>query len=221
MKTISVDEIVMKPLSDKKIEIDFDFEVNISKYLDTLKQKVDDLDIKQIQTVIVKLIEVYHRNGFVYIFGNGGSAATASHFVNDFNKGVSENLRKRFRFCCLNDNVSSIMAIANDISFDQIFKFQLENYLTQNDLVIGISGSGNSKNVISAIQYANSVGAETIGLVGYDGGKLKKIAKHCIHVPANDMQKVEDIHMIMEHVMMSIIKGYLRGDEVDYQSNPT
>ncbi|QNU68790.1 SIS domain-containing protein [Ruminiclostridium herbifermentans] len=180
-------------------------------YLGTLKLQVDMLDVNEINTVILKLLEVYDRKGFVYVFGNGGSASTASHFVNDFNKGVSEKLVKRFKFCCLNDNVSSIMAIANDISYDEIFRFQLKNYLTKNDLVIGISGSGNSKNVVNAIEYANYVGAETIGLVGYDGGKLKELAKYCIHVPIRDMQKVEDIHMILEHLIMSIIKGYLRG----------
>lgn len=199
----------MKMLSVEDIKVDF--QVSIKMYLNVLKQKIDGLDMQEVQTVIEKLIEVYQRDGFVYIFGNGGSAATASHFVNDFNKGVSENLQKKFRFCCLNDNVSSIMAIANDISYNDIFKFQLENYLTRKDLVIGISGSGNSKNVVSAIQYANSVGVETVGLVGYDGGKLKNLAKYCIHVAANDMQKVEDIHMIIEHVMMSIIKKYLEG----------
>ncbi len=199
----------MKTLSLEKIDVDFT--VSINMYLDILKLQVDNLDIQEIQKVILRLLDVYERGGFIYIFGNGGSAATASHFVNDFNKGVSENLAKKFRFCCLNDNVSSMMSIANDISYDEIFKFQLENYLTKNDLVIGISGSGNSQNVVSAIEYANFIGAETIGLVGYDGGKLKKLAKHSIHVPIHDMQKVEDIHMILDHLMMSIIKGHLRG----------
>ncbi|MBW7477349.1 SIS domain-containing protein [Paenibacillus oenotherae] len=190
-------------------QVAVDFRADIQGYLSGLKEVLDQLDVNEIQTVIEKLIKVNERGGFVYIFGNGGSASTASHFVNDFNKGVSEKLRKKFRFCCLNDSVSTIMAIANDVSYDQIFKVQLENYLTPNDLVIGISGSGNSKNIVAALEYANTQGAETIGLVGYDGGKVKELATCSIHVPIHDMQKVEDVHMIMDHLMMFILKDYL------------
>lgn len=186
-----------------------DFRGDIKGYLNGLKDVLDGMDVEEIHTVIEKLINVQQRGGFVYIFGNGGSASTASHFVNDFNKGVSENLRKKFRFSCLNDSVSTIMAIANDVSYDQIFKVQLENYLTPNDLVIGISGSGNSRNIVAALEYANELGAETIGLVGYDGGRVKELATCSIHVPIHDMQKVEDVHMIMDHLMMFILKEYL------------
>lgn len=186
-----------------------DFREDIQHYLEGLKQVLDRLDVNEINTVIEQLIAVHERQGFVYIFGNGGSASTASHFVNDFNKGVSGNLRKKFRFCCLNDSVSTIMAIANDVSYDQIFRIQLENYLTPQDVVIGISGSGNSPNVVAAMEYANALGAETIGLIGYDGGKLKQLVKSAIHVPIHDMQKVEDVHMIMDHLMMYILKDYL------------
>lgn len=186
-----------------------DFRGDIRGYLNGLKDVLDGMNIEEIQTVIEKLIQVQQRGGFVYIFGNGGSASTASHFVNDFNKGVSEKLRKKFRFSCLNDSVSTIMAIANDVSYDQIFKVQLENYLTPDDLVIGISGSGNSRNIVAALEYANGLGAETIGLVGYDGGRVKEIATCSIHVPIHDMQKVEDVHMIMDHLMMFILKDYL------------
>ena len=185
-----------------------DFVDGINNYLNNLKNAIDQLNVKEIEIVINKLIETYQREGFIYIFGNGGSASTASHFVNDFNKGVSENLKRKFRFICLNDNVSTVLAVANDISYDKIFKFQLENYLTPNDLVIGISGSGNSKNVTEAIEYANKIGAETIGLVGYDGGKLKQIAQQCIHIPINNMQIVEDLHMVMDHLMMTVLKEH-------------
>lgn len=192
-------------------EIKIDFKSNITKYLSVLSEVISDMDIEEINKVMEKLIEVYQRGGFIYVFGNGGSAATASHFVNDFNKGASEKLDKRFRFCCLNDNVSSVLAIANDISYDEVFRFQLKNYLNPGDLVIGISGSGNSANVVNAIEYANSVNVETIGLVGYDGGKVKQLADYSIHIKSYDMQKVEDIHMMIEHTMMRIIKGYLEG----------
>ncbi|EFM12028.1 sugar isomerase (SIS) [Paenibacillus curdlanolyticus YK9] len=196
----------MSELAEKTV---LDFRADINGYLDGLKAVLDQMDLDEINTVMSKLVEANRRQGFIYIFGNGGSASTASHFVNDFNKGTSENLRTKFRFYCLNDSVSTVMAIANDVGYEHIFKMQLENLLTPNDIVIGISGSGNSKNVVAAIEYANSVGAETIGLVGYDGGKVKQLADCSIHVPIHDMQKVEDVHMIMDHLMMGILKEYL------------
>jgi len=190
-----------------------DFFNKINDYLAEMKTLFDNLDRDQINNVMNKLLETYNKGGFIYIFGNGGSASTASHFVNDFNKGASENLSKRFRFISLNDNVSTILAIANDISFEEVFSFQLENFLEPKDLVIGISGSGNSQNVVKAIEYANKKGAQTVALVGYNGGKLKEIANSYIHIVINDMQKVEDLHMMMDHLMMKILKEFLEAKE--------
>jgi D-sedoheptulose 7-phosphate isomerase len=143
--------------------------------------------------------------------GNGGSAATASHFVNDFNKGLSEHLSPPFRFVCLNDNIATVMAIANDIGYDAIFEFQLRGRVTENDLVIGISGSGNSPNVLRAIELAKSVGALTAGLTGYDGGKLLRIVDLPAHVPVMSMQVTEDIHMAFDHMVMAIFYKELCG----------
>ena len=139
--------------------------------------------------------------------GNGGSGATASHFVCDFNKGISEKLDSKYRFICLNDNIPTMLAYANDVSYNSIFVEQLKNLATEGDLVIGISGSGNSNNVISAIEYANAQGCKTFGLVGYDGGMLKKIAQNCIHIKINNMQIVEDIHMIIDHLLYSVLSS--------------
>lgn len=186
-----------------------EFKESIENYIDSLHKGIDKVQTEEIETIIKKLLEVYEREGNVYIFGNGGSATTASHFVNDFNKGLCKNSSKKFKLHCLNDNVSSVLAIANDISFNEIFKEQLKNFLNPGDIVIAISGSGNSKNVITAIEYANGIGAETIGLVGYDGGIIKKLAKYSIHVPINDMQKVEDIHLILNHLISSALNHYL------------
>ncbi|MDD3363441.1 MAG: HAD-IIIA family hydrolase [Syntrophomonas sp.] len=185
----------------------------IETYIDELKETLDRLDRQNISLLINELINVHAQGGTVYIFGNGGSASTASHFAGDFNKGVSENLSQRFRFVCLNDNVPAILSIANDIGYEQVFKFQLENYLKPDDLVIAISGSGNSKNVILAIEYANSKGVKTFALTGYNGGQLKKIASNSMVVPVNDMQKVEDVHLMLNHLMMQIIKEWLEGDK--------
>jgi len=192
------------------------FKLDIERYLDKLKDVINYLNIQEIDEIIDRLIAVYTRGGSIYIFGNGGSASTASHLVNDFNKGLCENFNKKFRFQCLNDNISSLLAIANDLSFNDVFKEQLKNVLTQNDLVIAISGSGNSKNVIKAIEFANEKGVETIGLIGYNGGKLKEIANYYIHAPINDMQKVEDIHLIIGHLMMCALKHYFEKN-TDFQ----
>lgn len=191
------------------------FKNNIENYFDDLSKVINELCIKEINVVIEKLIEVYNRGGSIYIFGNGGSASTASHFVNDFNKGLCRELPKKFRLYCLNDNISSVLAIANDISFEDIYKEQLKNFLKPEDLVIAISGSGNSNNIVTAIKYANSLGVETIGLVGYDGGIIKKIAKYYIHVPVKDMQKVEDIHLILNHLITSSLQQYLETNFVE------
>nr|WP_197946703.1 SIS domain-containing protein [Phytohabitans suffuscus] len=134
-----------------------------------------------------------------------GSASTASHFVTDFNKGIGAG----FRLVCLNDNVPTVLAVANDIGYDQVFVHQLHSLLDPTDLVVAISGSGNSPNVLEAVRYASSRGVETVALVGFDGGRLRDLADHCIHVPVPDMQKVEDVHLAMNHLMMTVLKDHL------------
>jgi D-sedoheptulose 7-phosphate isomerase len=194
---------------NERSDVMISFSPGVSKYLGGLKTVIDELDIDQVTRVMERLLEAYHRHASVYVFGNGGSASTASHFVNDFNKGVSEQLVIGFRFFCLNDNVPTIMAVANDLSYNEVFTLQLKNYLRPGDVVIAISGSGNSVNVVEAIRFANQLGVETIGLVGFDGGQLKELVRHCIHVPVHDMQKVEDLHLVVNHVMMALFKEHL------------
>ena len=182
-----------------------DYSKHIQDYLNKEKEVIDSLNIDEINEAMQKIIETYENEGTIYIFGNGGSATTASHFVGDFNKGVSEFTEKKFRFVCLNDNPATVLAIANDIGYEEIFRFQLRNKVTQNDLVIGISGSGNSMNVVNAIDYANSCGVATIGVTGYDGGKVRKMSKYHMHVPVDNMQFTEDVHLIFDHMMMTIL----------------
>jgi D-sedoheptulose 7-phosphate isomerase len=151
------------------------------------------------------LEEARLNNKKIFICGNGGSAATASHFCCDFNKGVSENLTHKYNFECLSDNVPTMMAIANDISYDEVFRMPLKNKMGKGDILIGISGSGNSKNVVNAIEYANEIGNTTISIVGYDGGRMKSISDYTIHVNINDMQIAEDVHMILDHMIMYVL----------------
>ena len=189
----------------------------INDYINLEINTLKKLSVVELNNFIIELDKARKRDAIIYVMGNGGSAATASHMVNDFNKGISEYIEQKFRFVCLNDNVSTIMAIANDISYDAIFEFQLRGKVSANDLVIGISGSGNSPNVIKAVELANKVGAKTVGLTGYDGGKLKKIVNLSVHVPIKSMQITEDIHMMFDHLVMSVFykelcgKNHLKG----------
>ncbi len=185
------------------------FKNEINSYLRELVDTIQKLDADEIDKVMNVLAEQRQTKGNIYIFGNGGSAATASHVVCDFNKGISENLTSKFNFICLNDNVPTLMAIANDISFDDVFSFQLEGRLNPADMVIAISGSGNSKNVIKAVEFAKTLGCVVIGITGYDGGKLKSLSDYRLHVPINDMQKVEDIHLVFDHMIMQIFIQHL------------
>ena len=182
-----------------------DFTPEIDGYLNRLQDVLSKLDRSQIDDVINVLLNAFENGKTIYIFGNGGSAATASHFVCDFNKGVSLELDRKFNFVCLNDNVPTLMAIANDCGYEHVFELQLQGKLKEGDVIFAISGSGNSKNVIKAVEYAKSCGNEIVSLTGYDGGKLLKLSDHPIHVPVNDMQLTEDVHMMLDHLMSSIL----------------
>lgn len=181
-----------------------DYRKEISSYLEKEIETLRALDQEKINEALCLLADTMEREANIYIFGNGGSSATASHFQNDFNKGVSEHTEKKFRFCCLNDNVPTVMAIANDIGFEEIFRFQLRGKLKPDDIIVAISGSGNSKNVLNGVEYAKEQGCKIIGLTGYGGGKLKELSDISLHVPINSMQITEDIHMVFDHLMMSV-----------------
>lgn len=181
------------------------YEQQIKRYIEMEKETLDKLSSEDISKVMNILENARLKGKRIFICGNGGSASTASHFECDFNKGVSYNQKIKYDFECLSDNVPMMMAIANDIGYDDIFVVPLRNKLKHGDIVIGISGSGNSENVVKAIEYGNDVGAETIALVGYDGGRLKEIAKYHIHVKVDNIQIVEDIHLMLNHLMMFIL----------------
>lgn len=188
-----------------------DFKQDIKDYLACEIETLQKLDINAIDAALNLLLEAYYNRKWVYIFGNGGSSSTASHFENDFNKGVSEQLKTKFRFRCLNDNVATLMAVANDIGFEEVFRYQLTDRIEPGDLVIAISGSGNSRNIINAVEYAKSCGNQIIGITGYDGGKLKQLCDISLHAPVNSMQVTEDVHMIFDHLMMSMFYKHLCG----------
>ena len=190
-----------------------DYISEIKTYLEHEIDTLKALDVNEINAALNLLLETFEGGNTVFVFGNGGSSATASHFQNDFNKGVSEHTEKKFNFLCLNDNVATVMAVANDIGFDEVFRFQLVGHMKPGDVVLAISGSGNSKNVLNAVEYAKSQGAKVIGLTGFGGGKLKELSDVSLHVPVNSMQITEDIHMVFDHLMMSIFYRDLAGIE--------
>ena len=182
-----------------------DYTDEINEYFERLKRTVDLISKEDLNQLMNILIKAKDNDKTIFVMGNGGSASTASHFCCDFNKGISYGKEKMFKFICLNDNLPTMMAYANDLSYDEIFAGPLKNFLRKDDLVIGISGSGNSKNVVKALEFANSNGAFTVGLTGYSGGKVKQICQHNVHIPVDDMQITEDLHMVLDHCMMSIL----------------
>jgi D-sedoheptulose 7-phosphate isomerase len=191
-----------------------DFKKAIKEYYEREIRIIQNLNIDEINDAMNAIYDSYKKDGTIYVCGNGGSAATASHMQNDFNKGISEYVDRKFNFYCLNDNVATIMAIANDIGYEEIFRFQMRNKIKKNDLFIGISGSGNSKNVLNAAEYAKEQGIPVIGITGYSGGKLRELADYNMHVNENDMQIAEDVHMTFDHMMMKIFHNYLINDTV-------
>ena len=182
----------------------------IISYFEKEKQTIDRLDFDQISDAVKAISAAYDREATIYVFGNGGSAATASHFVCDFNKGISEGKSKKFHLICLNDNVPIISAIGNDISYDEIYRFQLKGCLKEDDLIIAISGSGNSKNVLLAAEYAREIGTKIVGITGYNGGRLDELSDYHMHVPIDDMQITEDLHMSFDHMMYRVLCDTLK-----------
>jgi D-sedoheptulose 7-phosphate isomerase len=174
-------------------------------YCQGLKNALDVIPADAVEKFLQLLEGAYQDGHQVFLLGNGGSGATASHAAADLNKGVSYGREKRFRVMSLNDNMATLTAYANDVAYSDAYVEQLKNFLNRGDLVIGISGSGNSLSVLKAIEYANQQGAVTVGLCGFGGGKLAAMAQVPVHVPVNDMQKVEDIHMMLFHVAMQVL----------------
>jgi D-sedoheptulose 7-phosphate isomerase len=178
-------------------------------YLERLKTELSRVQLDQVRTWADLVFQAWQQDKFVFVFGNGGSGTTATHMSEDLGKSTlcDEDLRdeskKRLKIMSLTDNVGWILAVANDLDYDQIFVQQLMNYGGQGDLAIGISGSGNSANVLHAVDWANRHGLVTLGLTGYDGGQLAKLAQHNVHVPLDDMGMVESIHLCLYHWVLN------------------
>ena len=163
-----------------------------------------DLDVIE---KIAKVIETAEKNGKqVFVMGNGGSAATASHIATDWSKTAERKRKRLLRCMSLNDNLPFMTAIANDLGYDEVFVRQLENLLDREDVVVIISGSGNSPNVIKAAKFAKKKGAVTIGMTGFTGGKLRKLADVCLHIESDQYGVIEDMHMAVGSILAFYLK---------------
>lgn len=184
------------------------------KYLKKLQSTLKTIDPDDIDQATYIIAKVWEAGKQIIVFGNGGSAITAQHYITDWNKMIPDATGRPFRGRTLLDNMGLITAYANDVSYADIFVEQLKNILQPGDLVIAISGSGNSENVIRAVQYANENNAVSLGLCGYDGGRLKQCAQYVVHANINDMQISEDVHAMFCHIVMQTLCGYL--SEINY-----
>lgn len=204
-------------MKNKDKNISLPTQESIFNFIDSYFQEVIRciflLDKKSISQIIEVILKAYQTNKNIYILGNGGAAATSSHMAADLGKGtlarVYDNQERRLHVISLTDNVEIITAYANDLSFDDIFLQQLRNLVQKDDVVIAISGSGNSKNVLSAVSYSKKIGAKTIGLTGFNtGGKLAQIVDVSLIVGSNHYGPIEDIHMMVGHLVAAYIANF-------------
>jgi D-sedoheptulose 7-phosphate isomerase len=184
-------------------------QLDIPQYVARLQEELARVDRKEIQHWADVVYQAWHDEKFVFVFGNGGSATTATHITEDLGKSslkhehLLDESKKRLKIMSLTDNQGWILAVGNDVGYEHIFSQQLMNYGKAGDLVIAISGSGNSPNVLTAVDWANRHGLKTFALTGFDGGKLKKMAHAGMHVPLHDMGMVESIHLALFHWVLN------------------
>lgn len=178
----------------------------IRNYITTLQQTLERLPLSPINQVIEALHEARLKNRQVFIMGNGGSASTASHFVCDLSKNTRKNGWPHFRVIGLTDNMALFSAYANDEGYENVFAQQLASLLQPDDIVIGISTSGNSPNVLRAVELANAMNARTVGFTGFDGGQLASMVGLNVHVDSDCIEQVEDVHLMLEHLVCTVLR---------------
>lgn len=193
-------------------------ELDTSSYLQRLKDEIDRLDQSAIERWSNLIYQAWENEKFVFVFGNGGSGTNATHFSEDLGKSslrpddLMDESKKRLKIMSLTDNLGWIMAVGNDVGYDQIFQQQLMNYGTEGDLVIAISGSGNSPNIVNAVEWSKRHGLTVFGLSGYSGGKLKELQHDGLHVALDDMGMVESIHLCVFHWVLNDVFARINGE---------
>ncbi|MCY3872116.1 MAG: SIS domain-containing protein [Gemmatimonadetes bacterium] len=176
-------------------------EAFVENYIAQNLTLLKSLDAGAIARIIAEFGKARDARKRIYAIGNGGSASTASHFVNDMGKGASIGRETRFKTIPLTDNVEWMTALSNDLCYEDVYVEQLKNFAEPDDVLLAISGSGNSENVLQAVRYANDVGCVTIGFTGFEGGKLRELVQHCVVIPSDHMGRIEDMHLILQHMI--------------------
>jgi D-sedoheptulose 7-phosphate isomerase len=188
-------------------------ETNVSSYLDALRLAIDALPTDKLTQMGDILYRAYGNDKQVFTLGNGGSASTASHIAADLAKNTIGPHMRRFRITSLNDNTAILTALANDLGYDSVFSEQLQNLIRAGDLLIAVSGSGNSPNVLNAMHYARSQCAEVVGILGFDGGQAAALADLAVIVPSDNYGVVEDVHLIINHILVEHFRSKLAEDQ--------
>lgn len=190
--------------------------MDIAKYLQAVQATINNLDPEVIASFATHLENAYNSNQSIYVIGNGGSAANASHFAQDLSKGIffEKPVAKTMKAISLTDNIAHITAIANDTGYQNIFSAQLNTYAQDSDVLICISGSGNSANIVEAVKAAKQKNMFVIGVTGFDGGQLNTISDFVVHVPLHEMCTVESIHSIIFHLIVLELRERLDGQKV-------
>jgi D-sedoheptulose 7-phosphate isomerase len=187
---------------------------SIDHYLSSLEDVIHQISRQEVLAVTCVLFDAWRRGARIFIMGNGGSAATASHMANDLNKGVSVPGRPRVKAIALTDNVPLMTAWGNDTAYEDIFVEQMLNFLESGDVIIGISTSGNSPNVLRALRVAQQHGAITVGFTGRDGGQLRQLVDYCVFIPSDHIGQQEDGHMILDHVISLTLRQLVEAETV-------
>jgi D-sedoheptulose 7-phosphate isomerase len=178
-----------------------------SVYFDDVVQVIANMPFMAIDRIVNVLMDAYESSRTIYLFGNGGSAALASHFACDLGKGTANGSGKRFQAMALTDNIPMMTAWANDANYEDIFAEQLTNFVRPDDIAFAISGSGKSPNVLKALKVAREANAFTIGLTGFQGGHMKNLCDICLIVPSDNMQIIEDLHLSVTHAVFTALRA--------------
>jgi len=179
----------------------------VLEYIAAHARLVTQLDISAFQQGIQMVKEAFENGKKILTCGNGGSASTASHYITDWSKMITLGTGKKFRGVCLSDNVGLITAYGNDLSYADVFAGQVDAMMDEGDLLVAVSGSGNSPNILKAIEAAHRADGKVLGIVGYDGGKMAPMCDHNVWAPSLDMQLCEDVHLMFGHLVMKALCG--------------
>jgi D-sedoheptulose 7-phosphate isomerase len=182
-------------------------ELVVNTYFDDVVNTIGKIPVPTIDRIVAALLEAYQSSRMIYLFGNGGSAALASHFACDLGKGAANGSAKRFQVLAFTDNVPLMTAWANDARYEDIFAEQLSNFVRPGDIAFAISCSGKSPNVLNALKVAREAGAFTIGLTGFEGGDMMHLCDLCLVIPSDNMQIIEDLHLSVTHAVFTALRA--------------